>query len=46
MSVVPLDALRLLRAAAESQTAHFVRDPASFLLQMEVQMEAANTRAT
>jgi hypothetical protein len=42
MSVVPLDVLRLLRAAAESQAAHFVLDPASFLSQME----SANTRAT
>lgn len=42
MSVVPLDVLRLLRAAAESRAAHFVLDPASFLSQME----AANTRAT
>jgi hypothetical protein len=42
MSVVPLDVLRLLRAAAESRAAHFVLDPASFLSQME----SANTRAT
>lgn len=41
-SVVPLDVLRLLRAAAESRAAHFVLDPASFLSQME----SANTRAT
>jgi hypothetical protein len=41
-SVVPLDVLRLLRAAAESQAAHFVLDPASFLSQME----SANSRAT
>lgn len=42
MSIVPLDVLRLLRAAAESRAAHFVLDPASFLSQME----SANTRAT
>lgn len=42
MSVVPLDVLRLLRAAAESRAAHFVLDPASFLSEME----SANTRAT
>ncbi|WP_129641433.1 hypothetical protein [Peristeroidobacter agariperforans] len=40
MSIVPLDVLRLLRAAAESRAAHFVLDPASFLSQME----SANTR--
>jgi hypothetical protein len=42
MNVVPLDVERLLRAAAESQAAHFVLDPASFLSQME----SANSRAT
>lgn len=42
ISVVPLDVLRLLRAAAESRAAHFVLDPASFLSRME----SANTRAT
>jgi hypothetical protein len=42
MSIVPLDVLQLLRAAAESRAAHFVLDPASFLSQME----SANTRAT
>lgn len=42
MTIVPLDVLRLLRAAAESRAAHFVLDPASFLSQME----SANTRAT
>jgi len=42
ISVVPLDVLRLLRAAAESGAAHFVLDPTSFLSQME----SANSRAT
>lgn len=42
MSVVPLDVVQLLRAAAESRAAHFVLDPASFLSQME----SANTRPT
>jgi hypothetical protein len=41
-SVVPADVQRLLRAAAESQAAHFVLDPASFLSQME----SVNSRAT
>lgn len=41
-SVVQPDVDRLLRAAAESRAAHFVLDPASFLLQAE----SANTRAT
>jgi hypothetical protein len=40
--LVPLDVERLLRAAAESDAAHFSVDPASFLLQVE----AANVRAT
>lgn len=40
-SVVPLEVLRLLRAAAESRAAHFVLDPGSFLSQME----SANSRA-
>lgn len=41
-SVLPLDIQRLLRAAAESEAAHFALDPASFLLQAD----AANVRAT
>lgn len=42
MRVVPLEIQRLLRAAAESEAAHFSIDPASFLLQVE----PANARAT
>lgn len=42
MSIVPLDVLRLLRAAAESRAAHFVLDPSSFLSEVE----AANRLAT
>jgi hypothetical protein len=41
-SVLPLAVQPLLRAAAESEAAHFALDPASFLLQLE----AANARAT
>ena len=40
--LVPLDIQKLLRAAAESDAAHFAVDPASFLLQVET----ANARAT
>ena len=41
-SVLPVAVQPLLRAAAESEAAHFALDPASFLLQFE----AANARAT
>jgi hypothetical protein len=41
-TVVPAEVEALLRAAAESQAAHFVLDPASFL----TEMESANKRPT